>query len=360
MRTISVCMIVKDEEKVLGRVLEGAKQFADEIIVVDTGSTDNSKDIAHEFTNNVFDFEWCNDFAKARNFGIDKCTKDYFMWLDADDVIPKDTIDGLNKWKGGDENVDVVMMPYEMSFDKNGVAGFVYYRERILKNKAGFYFEGRVHECITPRGRIVYLEYPIQHKKVENKDPHRNIKIYEQMEKEKKQFCARENFYYANELFYLNNYTKAKKLYEKVLNDRTAYVENQIQACINLSIIYKGQNDTEKERQVLIKSFEYDLPRSEPLCKLANSYYEKKEYKKAIYWYNLALLSGSGKKHHGGFVYKDYLEYIPALMLGICHYHIGEIEKAIKYNEIALQCKPNDEKALSNKKFYLNKLCEKL
>ena len=79
--------------------MEGAEnvnkceQIADEIIIVDTGSTDNTKKIASKFTNKIYDFRWCYDFSKARNFSFSKATKDYIMWLDADDVILQEDIE---------------------------------------------------------------------------------------------------------------------------------------------------------------------------------------------------------------------------------------------------------------------------
>ena len=71
---LSVCLIVKNEEDVLNRCLECVSKIADEIVVVDTGSTDKSKEIAKKWTNNVFDFEWKNDFSLARNYSISKAT----------------------------------------------------------------------------------------------------------------------------------------------------------------------------------------------------------------------------------------------------------------------------------------------
>lgn len=87
MITLSLCMIVKDEEDVLRRCLDSVKEIVDEIIIVDTGSTDKTKLIASEFTDKIFDFKWCDDFSKARNFSFSKATKEYIIWLDADDVI---------------------------------------------------------------------------------------------------------------------------------------------------------------------------------------------------------------------------------------------------------------------------------
>ena len=84
MPTLSLCLIVKDEEKLLHNFLSSVKDFADEIIIVDTGSKDRSKKIAKEFTKKVYDFEWKDEFSKARNFSISKATKDWILILDPD------------------------------------------------------------------------------------------------------------------------------------------------------------------------------------------------------------------------------------------------------------------------------------
>ena len=77
--TISLCMIVKNEEKVLARCLESAKGFADEIIIVDTGSQDRTKEIARAYTEKIYDFSWKDDFSAARNESFSKASMDYCM-----------------------------------------------------------------------------------------------------------------------------------------------------------------------------------------------------------------------------------------------------------------------------------------
>ena len=84
---LSLCMIVKNEEAVLTRVLASAIQFADEILVADTGSTDRTVEIARQYTKHIYHYPWNDDFAAARNFICEKVTTEYWMWLDADDVV---------------------------------------------------------------------------------------------------------------------------------------------------------------------------------------------------------------------------------------------------------------------------------
>lgn len=89
MISISLCMIVKNEEAVIGRCLDSVQEIADEINIVDTGSVDKTKDIAARYTDRIFDFKWIDDFAAARNFSFQQATSDYILWLDADDVFTK-------------------------------------------------------------------------------------------------------------------------------------------------------------------------------------------------------------------------------------------------------------------------------
>ena len=83
---LSLCMIVKNKEAVLTRVLASAIQFADEILVADTGSTDRTVEIAQQYTKHIYHYPWNDDFAAARNFICEKVSTEYWMWLDADDI----------------------------------------------------------------------------------------------------------------------------------------------------------------------------------------------------------------------------------------------------------------------------------
>lgn len=180
MITVSLCMIVKNEEDVLARCLESVSDLVDEIIIVDTGSADRTREIAEQFTSRVYDFTWIDDFAAARNYAFSLAEKDYCMWLDADDVILDGDRAAFEMLKEAlDPGVNVVMAKYNTGFDEDGNVTFSYYRERLIKNHAGMRWEGAVHEAVAPVGRVVYSEFAVTHRKLRPSDPDRNLRIYE-------------------------------------------------------------------------------------------------------------------------------------------------------------------------------------
>ena len=90
MNRLSVAMIVKNEEKNLHRCLGSIQGLWHQLVVVDTGSSDRSKEIARSFGAEVYDFKWCDDFSSARNFSIDKCRHEWIMVIDADEALDND------------------------------------------------------------------------------------------------------------------------------------------------------------------------------------------------------------------------------------------------------------------------------
>ena len=137
MAEVSLCMIVRNEEKVLGRCLSSVKDLVDEIIIADTGSEDSTKKIARSMGAKVYDFVWNDNFSDARNFSFSKAECEYQFWLDADDVIENVNREKFLRIK---ENLsaDVVMLPYHTAFDENGKPVFTFRRERILRRDMGF------------------------------------------------------------------------------------------------------------------------------------------------------------------------------------------------------------------------------
>ncbi len=354
MISISLCMIVKNEEDVLSRCLNSIKDVVDEIIIVDTGSSDNTKKIAKNFTDKIYHFNWCDDFAKARNYSFSKATKDYILWLDADDVIlPKD-VKLLKSLKNDiDKNTDIVMMKYNMGTNDDNTPSLSYYRERLIKNFKNYKWVGRIHEVITPTGNVIYSDIAITHKKIHISDPLRNLRIFEKMIEENEKLDTRQKFYYAREIYYSGNFTKAIEKFNEFLNEDDKWVENTISALLDLSICYNKIDDKQNEISTLFKSFEYDIPRSQTCCYIGNYFLRNNNINQAIYWYKLASTLTSNLES-GGFYETDYFNFIPYIQLCVCYYKLGDIKNSIKYNDMAGKFKPNDSSYLTNKEFFKN------
>ncbi|MCD6319236.1 MAG: glycosyltransferase [Candidatus Desulfofervidaceae bacterium] len=148
MTTLSLCMIVKNEEKNLPKCLEHIKDVVDEIIVVDTGSTDRTIEIAKQCGAKVYYFRWCDDFSAARNESLKYATCDYILWLDADDRIEQPDIEKLIKLKENlpkDKKAAFAFKIVSIYPDKEESA----YQIRIFPNLSQVRFRGKVHEDIS-------------------------------------------------------------------------------------------------------------------------------------------------------------------------------------------------------------------
>lgn len=346
--TLSVCIIAKNEEDCIENCLKDISTFADEIIVVDTGSIDNTKNIAAKYTDKIFDFEWNDDFSDARNFSFDKATKDYIMWVDCDDRITKEN---QLKIKNLKENLtqDVIMMQYHVNFDKDDNVILSYYRERIIKNNKKYRWIGRIHEVITPSGEIVYSDIFLEHRKIKiNSNPKRNIEIYEKMIEDNIIFSARDTYYYGRELFYNSKYKNCIYTLLKFLKQSDGWYIDKIEACKIIYNCYKELNDIDTGIKYLFNSFLYGNPRSDICCEIGDFFIIKNDYNNAIFWFKLS----TSLEYKDGFIDIDKCAFYPFLQLCVCYYKIGDIINSELYNERAGRIKPNDSSYLYNKNFF--------
>ena len=99
MITISLCMIVKNEENVIDRCLSSLADIVDEIIIADTGSTDSTKSIVSKYTDKIYDFKWTGDFSEARNFVASKASCEYIYTADADEFLDEENREKLKRLK---------------------------------------------------------------------------------------------------------------------------------------------------------------------------------------------------------------------------------------------------------------------
>jgi glycosyltransferase involved in cell wall biosynthesis len=180
--SISVALIVKNEERVLGRCLESLRGAVDEIVVVDTGSEDGTKRVARSYTDKIYDFDWRDDFGVARQFAFDRATSDWVAWVDADDVVVHaDRIKPL--LAATPPEVCGFYWRYICGWDPSGKPNFEFWRERCVRNDGTFCWMGRVHEALVPQRPCVQMQahdIVVEHHPESTSWGHgRNLKILE-------------------------------------------------------------------------------------------------------------------------------------------------------------------------------------
>lgn len=351
-------MIVKNEEDTLQRCLNSIHDLVDEIIIVDTGSDDKTKDIAKQFTEKIYDFEWCDDFSKARNYSFSFATKDYILWLDADDFLKESSRQQFQIMKNTlSPEIDVVLMKYEMTSKIDGDIKSTFMRERLLKRSKNFKWEDPIHEYIDFKGKYQKTDITITHQKIHS-ITRRNLDIFEKYIASGHELSERNWFYYAKELFITGNIDKAIEYYEKFLGTKDGLISNYIDACIDLSVCYKLKGNDEKQLDALMRSFKFTAPRSEIICQIGYFYKEKQKYEEAIKWFEIAPLIKAPQNTMSSINHEAW-GYVPYMELVSCYYRLGDIDQAIKYNEEAAKFKPNDSKILHNR-VYLGQMKEEL
>lgn len=352
MITLSLCMIVKNEADVLERCLACMKGIADEIIIVDTGSTDDTKEIALNFTPKVYDFEWCDDFSAARNYSFSKATMEYAMWLDADDIIDEKNRELLLELKSTlSPLADMVYLRYDVAFDEENNPTLSYYRERIFRRELNYRWIGEIHEVIPQRGLAEYREISIQHRKLHPTEQGRNLRIFERMIQEGKTLSPRHKFYYSRELMYNGKLHDAARKFNEFLDEGQGWIENNISACKDLAYCQAALGDNVASLNSLLRSFTYDAPRAELCCDIGEHFFNLAQYQTAAYWYEAAAERTPNEKN-GGFCLMDCYGYIPYMQLCVCYDRLGDRKKAIAYNDKAGELKPNDSSYLHNREYF--------
>ncbi|MDE7323039.1 MAG: glycosyltransferase [Lachnospiraceae bacterium] len=352
MPTISLCMIVKNEEMHIARCLDSVAGLVDEMIIIDTGSTDRTVEIVSGYTSKVFTHPWKDDFSDARNESFSRAAMDYCMWMDADDILEEAERDKFLQLKQSlSPDVDIVMMKYNTSFDEAGKPSFSYFRERWIRNCSQYRWIGAVHEVIPPSGKIIYSDIAVSHRKLSAGNPDRNLKIYQKMIADGKPLEPRQQYYYGRELYYHRQYEDAVSVLEQFLLSNEGWIENKIEACSICAGCYAQLGQEQAALTTLLRSMSFDLPRAELCCEIGKYFLEHGSFHNAIYWYETALNTPKNE-YAGGFMLPDCYDYVPLLQLCVCYDRLGDRQKAKEYNERAGACKPYSKAYLYNKQYF--------
>ena len=349
--TWSLCMIVKNEEGCIKACIDSTKDLFDEIIVVDTGSTDETVKVLNDIDIDVHHFKWIDDFAAARNFSFSKATSDFIMWLDADDILPEETYKILKHLKAditsGKIHGDGYMFRYFYgSLD--------FFRLRLVRRSMDFKWEEPIHEYITHQGSIITIPQIIVQHTRNHSNGMRNIRI---LEKHKNNCTPRATYYYGRELIEHLRYKEAYKVLSNLVKLWSGWPEDLLNAANLLGHLLQdvpGLQGNVKETdvcKVVSQAFKLDV-RPESCYIIGVEKMKTQNYLEAIRWFKLAMATKTELGTVTGFIDKRYEEFFPYLQLAVCYWKLKDTKSALHWHEECVKIQPEHPSVLQNEKFF--------
>lgn len=289
MITISACMIVKDEEVVLQRCLDSIKDLVDEIIIVDTGSSDGTKDIAAKYTDKIYDFTWSYDFSAARNYSFSKANMDYIYVVDADERIDEENRQRFLILKQHLlPEIEIVQMKYENQLVFNTTYNFdVEYRPKLYKRLREFMWVNPVHESVELEPIVFDSDIVIEHLPI-NSHASRDFDIYLRTIRNEGKLSKKLYKMYARELFVAGqdkDFDEALSYFEQFSQQENYESDEQkIFECV-LTKCYRLKKNPIGLMKNSLKNIADGKPCAEVCYELGEFYYELGDYREAVIWY---------------------------------------------------------------------------
>ena len=285
---ISCCMIVKNEEKVLARCLDSVADLMDEIIIVDTGSTDETKEIAARYTDKIYDFEWIDDFSAARNFAFSKATRDYIYSADADEVLNQENHELFAQLKQVLlPEIDIVQMKYGNQLEYGTAYNFdEEYRPKLFKRLRGFVWIEPVHETVRLKPVVYDSDIVIDHRPHEN-HAKRDFATFQKYIQKGNRLSKRLHHMYAMELYISGenqDFLDAEPFFTQSAVDPERSIDEVKEAAC---IVCRGARLRGDSHMMLKMSLKDLLSEgsSEMCYELGEYFFEKKDYGEAAMWY---------------------------------------------------------------------------
>ena len=370
-KRLTAAVICKDEIQVIERFLHNFIDCVDEMIIVDTGSTDGTLEFLINFvrTNKKYGqkmriakTKWNNNFAEARNTAFSLAAGDYVMWLDCDDIINDETRNFLRFFHHyADEHPDVTCfeMKYLLGRDAEGMETWSMNRERIVKNFMTYTWVGNIHEYLVvqspnvqTKNMLVDQKYFIEHAKIKEHGS-RNLDIFESMKKNNIAFTIRDKVYYGNELYDNGKFDEAYNYIVKLLKESKDQIWYGDQISLYTKLFYMKRNDDYD----LAISWLFEAMRVSSVEPRADILYFIGEYKKskgflndAIFWFKAAYNYDHGSRND--IFDKTYNKLNPALELMTIYWQLNDYETSKMWHLRSKEAAPNNPVVLGNEKWF--------
>ena len=373
---ISLCLIARNEAPRLERLLPPLRDHIAEIIVVDTGSADETPQVASKYADKVVLYTKCNnpdtglieDFSDARNYSFSLATQPWILWVDADDeVIGAEHLNRLTEeWRAKHgEKPGFYLFPYEYAHDANGKCTLRHYRERLLSPPKAFKFVNEVHEvcvpidpfnCIQEKRDDVIIRHNRSDKPVY--EPSRNLRILKRMLEKHGENDARHLYYIGLEYTNTGDLPNGIKYLEKYVA-MSGWDDEKCMALMKLCEIYCNMNEHYKMIDAAHRAIRVKESWGEPYFYLAKAHYFLAQKNDNAYrnWQLCAQYGQMGLM----LPLTETILFLNPLdrqveihrYMNVALNAIGKTKEAMESVETALQYAPNDPQLLHNKHFYL-------
>ena len=290
--TVSLCMIVKNEERILARCLDSVADLMDEIIIVDTGSTDRTKEIASKYTDQIYDFVWIDDFSAARNFAFSKAHMDYIYSADADEVIDQENRDQFRRLKANLlPEIEIVQMKYGNQLQYGTVYNFdEEYRPKLFKRQRTFVWQEPIHETIRLDPIVFDSDIAITHMP-ESSHAGRDLANFRKQTDKGIRLSAHLHEMYARELFVAGeeeDFLRAEPFFTESAKDTERSADELVEACCVVAHAARLRGDAvaffKHASKVIIGE-----GCSEICCEMGHFYADREDYEEAAIWYYNAV-----------------------------------------------------------------------
>jgi len=344
---LSCVLIVKNEEELLPGCLDSIKPIWDELVIVDTGSTDHTPAIAKAYDAELGYFDWCDDMSAARNYAETLCHSDYIYWQDADERL----LEGHDAIRQIVEEGKLDGIAPLMRFS----AADTYFRQELLhKNLPVWKWKGAVHEwlagpCRTERRDIVVTQVG------RSSGDRANVKdIFEALRSnfQHREFTERHLFYLAREHLYKGHLWECIGLVLVLLGTPVTWPLQRSRAAIVAGDCYNTLGDENAAREMYLRAIDEYAEWAEPYFALGEQARLQGRYVEAIGW----LLASTGFDP-GGFYYDQTIyQWRRYDSLAVSYYELHHYKEALHWGQLALGGNPGEKRLGDNLKWYMDAL----
>ena len=353
--TLSAAMIVRDGGELFRQCLISIRPWLDDLVVVDTGSLDDSREIAKSFDARLFEFKWIDHFAAARNESFKHVKTTHALWVDSDDVIL-----GGENLRPLIEEMELSPLilgawcPYEYAFDEYGNVSTLHRRERVVRMDAGWAWKYRIHEVLQPQRKGLWLKRDNivwRHQRPPTPQTERNLRLL-LVEHSENPEDLRTIYNIGHQYFTAKDWPKAADWLERFYLDERGLLVERWQAICFASRAARQMQDLDKALTLAMMAVSLAPWWADGYLQVAEAYHAMEEWERAIHWAHLARQHQDEPVPEPAFTCPIEEKAQVACILNRCYGVMSKYEEAIKEAELALKFMPKHEGLLHNQKLF--------